>query len=124
MALIPGGAVDDRSCVRGSRLSTSQEDRFASRVLPNSSPGPPSDDARGALAGEQDAIRKHFAGCTVLTIAKRLETIMDSDRVLVMKDGKVRGDRERMTREHRTVREGRVSVIRYAEVFVRVCLEH
>ena len=31
----------------------------------------------------QEMIRKKFNHCTILTIAHRLETIMDSDRVLV-----------------------------------------
>jgi len=37
----------------------------------------------------QNTIRKKFAHCTVLTIAHRLHTIMDSDRVLVMDAGRV-----------------------------------
>jgi ATP-binding cassette subfamily C (CFTR/MRP) protein 4 len=37
----------------------------------------------------QSTIRRKFASCTVLTIAHRLNTIMDSDRVLVMEAGRV-----------------------------------
>ena len=35
----------------------------------------------------QEAVRSAFEGCTVLTIAHRLHTIIDSDRILVMADG-------------------------------------
>ena len=38
----------------------------------------------------QATVRKVFADCTTLTIAHRLNTIMDSDRVLAMDRGRVR----------------------------------
>ncbi|XP_072936015.1 ATP-binding cassette sub-family C member 4-like [Epargyreus clarus] len=37
----------------------------------------------------QKTIRKRFADCTVLTVAHRLNTIMDSDRVMVMDSGRL-----------------------------------
>ena len=37
----------------------------------------------------QDIIRTEFSDCTVLTIAHRINTILDNDKVLVLKDGEI-----------------------------------
>ncbi len=38
----------------------------------------------------QETVRAAFADCTVLTIAHRLHSIMDSDRILVLEGGRVK----------------------------------
>ncbi|KAJ2782737.1 hypothetical protein H4R18_002111 [Coemansia javaensis] len=40
-------------------------------------------------AAIQAIVRREFRGCTVITIAHRLNTVMDSDRILVMDQGEV-----------------------------------
>merc|ERR1712032_130009 len=65
------------------------------------------DEATASIDNETDAtiqrmIRDNFDGATVLTIAHRLNTIMDSDRILVLDDGHVA---ELDTPEHLTAKE-------------------
>ena len=37
----------------------------------------------------QQTIRREFADCTTITIAHRLNTIMDSDRIMLLSAGKI-----------------------------------
>jgi ATP-binding cassette, subfamily C (CFTR/MRP), member 1 len=62
----------------------------------------------------QRTLREAFANCTVLTIAHRINTIMDSDKILVMKDGvaaEFASPKELLSDENSLFSE----IVRYAE---------
>ena len=68
------------------------------------------DEATAAVDVETDAmiqetIRQQFAHCTVLTIAHRIHTILDSDRVLVLDAGSVAefDDPQRLLRDKNSI---------------------
>jgi ATP-binding cassette subfamily B protein len=80
---------------RGSRLSGGQRQRVAiARALLKNPPLLVLDEATSALDTEserliQDALRTLLAGRTAFVIAHRLSTVVDADRIVVVKDGAI-----------------------------------
>lgn len=91
---IPGG-LDYLVQTGGSNLSQGHRQLFSlARVLLRNSKILILDEATANVDVEtdhlvQNAIRKNFAQATTMTIAHRLETVIHSDRILILEDGKV-----------------------------------
>lgn len=89
------GSLDDKIEEAGGNLSVGQRQLVCiSRSLLNRCNIIIMDEATASVDVETDSviqrnIRLNFSHATVLTIAHRLNTIMDSDKVLVMDDGRV-----------------------------------
>jgi ATP-binding cassette, subfamily B, bacterial len=88
-------AYDTVVCERGSRLSGGQRQRVAiARALLKNPPLLILDEATSALDSEserliQDALKALLAGRTAFVIAHRLSTVVDADRIVVVKDGTI-----------------------------------
>ncbi|EJU05282.1 hypothetical protein DACRYDRAFT_74445 [Dacryopinax primogenitus] len=89
------GKLDARVSESGSNMSIGQRQLVClARALLKDTKILVMDEATAAVDVESDAhiqqvIRQEFAARTILTIAHRLNTVMDSTRILVMKEGRV-----------------------------------
>ncbi|KAL7521737.1 hypothetical protein ACHAWX_006416 [Stephanocyclus meneghinianus] len=94
IAILPGG-LDEQVSEGGENFSQGQRQLLCiARSLLRKPKILVMDEATASIDNATDAhiqemIRENFASATILTIAHRLNTIMDSDRVLVLDDGRV-----------------------------------